>query len=137
MNYRTKIAFLITVGTIIIYSCHSSKSMRESDDCKEVVEEFIADKWSYNPETSTYRDTREMVNIDRPGTERKECLQLMNKDDLIELFGKPSREDSNRMFYFYLEEDFDRFDSTKYCTACMYILLNDSGKVDHFVFPVI
>ncbi|MCA1762751.1 MAG: hypothetical protein LC664_07150, partial [Flavobacteriales bacterium] len=67
-----------------------------------------------------------------------ECIQQMNKEDLIEVFGKPSREDRdfNRMFYFYFEEDFARFDSINNCIYCMYIQLNDSGKVKSFGFPV-
>ncbi|HKL03206.1 MAG TPA: hypothetical protein VJ911_06000 [Cryomorphaceae bacterium] len=107
-------------------------------NCKEVVKSFIADKWFYNPESNIYRGTKEMLGIHWLGTERRECIQQMNKDDLIEVFGRPSREDkdSNRMFYLYIQEDFARFDSTKDCSYCMFIQLTDSGKVKHFSFPV-
>lgn len=139
MNFNFKVILLLALCATVSYYCSTSKSIQEKNHCKEVVKSFIADKWFYNPESNTYSGTKEMLGIHRPGTERRECIQQMNKEDLIEVFGKPSREDkdSNRMFYLYIQEDFARFDSTQDCAYCMFIQLTDSGKVKHFSFPVL
>ncbi len=117
--------------------CGTSKALTTHKNCKQELKDWLADKWFYNTETNTYRETRETIGIQNPTTTRDSCWQTMTRADAIDLLGEPSREDSieNRMFYFYFKEDFDRFDSVRFCSYCMYIQLNDSGIVKLFNFP--
>ncbi len=135
----TKSIALIILAFVVgfFYSCATSRNINNHERCKSEIQDFISDKWFYNAETNTYIETKETIQINPPAFSQSDCVQLMRKDDLIDLFGKPSREDTakNRMFYFYIKEDFDRWDSTRYCLYCMYIQLTDSGRVKSFVFP--
>lgn len=137
-NTLFKIGLFYTAFALIAYCCSTTKSTGASKQCKEGIKAFISDLWFYNPETNTYSEIRETIIFTSPQFTLNPCIQSMNKEDLIEVFGEPSREDTvkNRLFYLYLSTDFQYYDSTKYCNYCMYIQLDSLGHVAKFVFPV-
>lgn len=116
---------VLIVAMLLVYSCQTTKWISSQEKCKLDVKNFIADKWSYNPETKLYKEGKGMIQVSSNQFKLRDCLTGMDKESVIDVFGVPSRETKNGLFYFYYAHCFTGFD--KSCLGYMQIEL-DSNK---------
>ncbi|MFN2430881.1 MAG: hypothetical protein ABR574_12750 [Cryomorphaceae bacterium] len=123
---------VLIVAMLLVYSCQTTKSISSQEKCKQDVKNFIADKWSYNPETKLYREGRGMIEFTSTKFQLKECIVGMEKKTLKEIFGTPSVESDRRLYYYYYEHCFENFQ--KFCLGYMMIKLDEEQKYESMGF---
>ena len=125
-KHESMIAICFTSAVLIANACISTKTTNYNEQCEQKVENFIADKWSYNPETKLYKEGKGMIQVSSNQFKLRDCLTGMDKETVIDIFGVPSRETKNGLFYFYYAHCFTGFD--KSCLGYMQIELDSNMK---------
>jgi hypothetical protein len=99
-------------GLIVFASCASRKQAKYHQNCKEEIRDFLAENWSYNPDTKLYSEGSEMIRFVGKNHYLSACQKTLNQSDIIELFGEPHRKKNNIYYYYYFQHCLDQFDKT-------------------------
>jgi hypothetical protein len=76
-----------------------------------------------------------MLNVG--GTEWRECLLRMDRNDLVQLFGEPTVQTESKMYYFYGIDQYELYQQGRLSGVFMLIKLDVNGMYSAMNFPVI
>ncbi len=95
-----------------------------SKSCKNQIQNFLSGKWFYDENKNIYLEKKGFRQLSKTSFAKEGCLQTLNRNDIIALFGKPSKEIENRLYYYYHKTCID--DHLK-CPIFLEIKLNEEG----------
>ena len=117
-----KYVIVITISILLI-SCSSQHKVYKNL-CRGILQNDIAENWKYNVDSLYYKSNGAFLY--RIDTDYRRCLTNITSEQIIKLFGSPSKKRIRSYEYFLNPE------STIELTSLL-IFLNDSGIVRNYL----
>jgi hypothetical protein len=127
--------FYSALLSIFIGCTFLKQSKGVNKPCKEELGEHLKSVWFYYPEKNVYGEGKGMLNVG--GTEWRECLLRMDRNDLVQLFGEPTVQTESKMYYFYGIDQYELYQQGRLSGVFMLIKLDVNGMYSAMNFPVI
>ena len=114
---------------LLFFSCSSQRNTLNKDQCVQELKKALVGYWFYYPETNLYSEGKGTLHLTTTG-KFYECLETLNKKQLIAVFGTPTEIYENKLVYMYKPGSFK--DNTAY--VGMYIELNKEGGFERISY---
>lgn len=126
---RILIVFFVLAGCRLQQK--SSTPLPIDSTCTNRIIEFLGDQWFYNEYQSIYRKGYRFHELRQTSFYADSCFANLSRENLIILFGKPSRESNDQLHYYF---DQGCYIGGLFCPSHMIIWLQENGRFKDFEF---